>query len=45
MTSSSMSAWIGVDTYMDYFGAPNSNLQGGVRDPRTQSSPEANIIH
>lgn len=27
-----MSAWIGVDTYMDYFGSPDSNLQGGVRD-------------
>lgn len=29
---SSMSAWIGVDTYTDYFGSPDSNLQGGVRD-------------
>lgn len=27
-----MSAWIGVDAYTDYFGSPNSNLQGGVRD-------------
>ncbi|KAJ5541870.1 Major facilitator superfamily domain general substrate transporter [Penicillium sp. DV-2018c] len=27
---SSMSAWIGVDTYKDYFGSPDSNLQGGI---------------
>ncbi|KAJ5216617.1 High-affinity glucose transporter [Penicillium cinerascens] len=27
---SSMSAWIGVATYMDYFGHPSSNLQGGI---------------
>ncbi|OQE36321.1 hypothetical protein PENCOP_c012G03193 [Penicillium coprophilum] len=27
---SSMSAWIGVDTYTDYFGSPDSNLQGGI---------------
>ncbi|KAJ5179217.1 Major facilitator superfamily domain general substrate transporter [Penicillium capsulatum] len=27
---SSMSAWIGVDTYLDYFGAPDSILQGGI---------------
>jgi hypothetical protein len=32
MVHSSMSAWIGVDTYTDYFGSPDSNLQGGVRD-------------
>ena len=25
-----MSAWIGVDTYLDYFGAPDSVLQGGI---------------
>jgi hypothetical protein len=31
---SSMSAWIGVDTYTDYFGSPDSNLQGGVRSLR-----------
>ena len=30
--SSSMSAWIGVDTYKDYFNSPNSDLQGGVCD-------------
>jgi hypothetical protein len=28
-----MSAWIGVDTYKDYFDNPNSNLQGGVGEP------------
>ncbi|KAJ6127620.1 High-affinity glucose transporter [Penicillium sp. IBT 18751x] len=27
---SSMSAWIGVDTYTNYFGNPNSDLQGGI---------------
>ncbi|KAF7712308.1 MFS-type Sugar/inositol transporter [Penicillium ucsense] len=27
---SSMSAWIGVDTYNNYFNHPNSNLQGGI---------------
>ncbi|KAJ5889002.1 High-affinity glucose transporter [Penicillium taxi] len=27
---SSMSAWIGVDTYTAYFGYPDSNLQGGI---------------
>lgn len=27
---SSMSAWIGADQYLDYFGSPNSNLQGGI---------------
>lgn len=30
--NSSMSAWIGVDTYNDYFNHPDSNLQGGVSD-------------
>ncbi|KAI1083688.1 putative MFS glucose transporter [Whalleya microplaca] len=27
---SSMSAWIGTDQYLDYFGSPNSTLQGGI---------------
>ncbi|KAJ5220646.1 High-affinity glucose transporter [Penicillium citrinum] len=27
---SSMSAWIGIDTYTDYFDHPDSNLQGGI---------------
>ncbi|KAK8011651.1 Major facilitator superfamily domain- general substrate transporter [Apiospora arundinis] len=27
---SSMSAWIGADQYLDYFGSPDSNLQGGI---------------
>ncbi|KAJ5812644.1 hypothetical protein N7474_008945 [Penicillium riverlandense] len=27
---SSMSAWIGAQQYMDYFGSPDSNLQGGI---------------
>lgn len=28
-----MSAWIGIDTYTDFFGNPDSNLQGGVCYP------------
>lgn len=35
---SSMSAWIGVDTYTDYFGSPDANLQGGVRDLKSPIS-------
>ncbi|KAJ5414737.1 High-affinity glucose transporter [Penicillium cosmopolitanum] len=27
---SSMSAWIGIDTYTEFFGNPDSNLQGGI---------------
>ncbi|KAF8251608.1 putative xylose permease [Wilcoxina mikolae CBS 423.85] len=27
---SSMSAWIGTDTYMNYFNHPNDSLQGGI---------------
>jgi hypothetical protein len=27
---SSMSAWIGTESYVDYFNHPNDNLQGGV---------------
>lgn len=28
-----MSAWIGTDAYLDYFGSPGSTEQGGVRSP------------
>lgn len=28
---SSMSAWIGAEQYLEYFGHPDSDLQGGVR--------------
>lgn len=31
---SSMSAWIGVPQYLDYFHRPDSNLQGGVSSVR-----------
>jgi MFS family permease len=27
---SSMSAWIGTDQYLDYFGSPDSTKQGGI---------------
>lgn len=29
-----MSAWIGIDTYTEFFGNPDSNLQGGVSEDR-----------
>lgn len=40
-----MSAWIGVDTYTDYFGNPNSDLQGGVSSLKDQNLSEQTVAN
>jgi len=40
ISTSSMSPWIGVDTYTEYLDHPDSNLQGGARSYCLDSSIE-----
>ncbi|KAJ5736440.1 High-affinity glucose transporter [Penicillium malachiteum] len=41
---SSMSAWIGVKAYKDYFGNPDSNLQGGITASMSAGSFAGSIL-
>ncbi|KAJ5539051.1 High-affinity glucose transporter [Penicillium frequentans] len=41
---SSMSAWIGVDAYKEYFGYPDSNLQGGITASMSAGSFAGSIL-
>ncbi|KAJ6096927.1 Major facilitator superfamily domain general substrate transporter [Penicillium sp. IBT 16267x] len=41
---SSMSAWIGVDAYKQYFGNPNSDLQGGITASMSAGSFVGSIL-
>ncbi|KAJ5081281.1 Major facilitator superfamily domain general substrate transporter [Penicillium alfredii] len=41
---SSMSAWIGVDTYTEFFNKPDSNLQGGITASMSAGSFAGSIL-